>query len=119
MSPLIMDERSWERRSLAGKVDIAMPMNKDLLAKIGAKLHVKNGRIYELVAKKASTLALPRDLAIFLVAADHEVNYQKFATKTQLESIRGALGNGNNRNSASEPMSAVPNVSRARAIPES
>ena len=96
-----------------------MPMNKDLLAKIGAKLHVKNGRIYELVAKKASTLALPRDLAIFLVAADHEVNYQKFATKTQLESIRGALGNGNNRNSASEPMSAVPNVSRARAIPES
>jgi predicted nucleotide-binding protein len=94
-----------------------MAMNQDLLAKIGARLGVGSGRVYELVAKKASSSALPRDLAIFLVAADHGVNYQKFATKTELESIRGALGNGINRISTSVPIDAVPIISRPSRAP--
>ena len=47
-----------------------MPMNQDPLKKLQSNLGVGLGRVYALIAAKASRMALPRDLAIFLVAAD-------------------------------------------------
>jgi hypothetical protein len=44
-----------------------MPMNQDLLDRLQSKLGVERGRVYSLIASKASKMALPRDLAIFLV----------------------------------------------------
>lgn len=71
-----------------------MPMNQELLQKLQTKLGVKPARVYSLIASKASKMALPRDLAIFLVASDYGVNYQKYATHSELDKVRAAISGG-------------------------
>ncbi len=68
-----------------------MPINQNLLQKLQSNLGVKAARVYALVAEKASATALPRELAVFLVAKDAGINYQKFATPAQLSQVRAAI----------------------------
>src|SRR5438045_1036480 len=72
-----------------------MPMSQELLEKLKAKLGVGSARVYSLIASKASKMALPRHLAIFLVASDYGINYQKYATYSELDKVRAAISAGN------------------------
>ena len=84
-----------------------MRMNQDLLHRLQAKLGVGSGRVYSRIASKASKMALPRELAIFLVASDCGINYQKYATQAELERVRAAISGGNSLSSMSAAQSAV------------
>ena len=68
-------------------------INEQLLQRLASHLGVKKGRVYQLIAQKATATGHDRHLAALLVAADKGINYQKYSTPEQRAQIRAALGN--------------------------
>ncbi len=64
-------------------------INKELLDALKSKLGLKQRRVYELIAAKANEELLDRHLAAVLLARDHGINVQKYATSEELVLIRG------------------------------
>jgi len=64
-------------------------INKDLLDALKSKLGLRQRRIYELIAAKANEELLDRHLAAILLARDHGINVQKYASSEDLALIRG------------------------------
>lgn len=65
-------------------------IHPQLIERLIVKLGLSKRRVYALIEQKASANHVPRNLGALLLAADHQINYQRFATDEQMAELRGA-----------------------------
>jgi hypothetical protein len=64
-------------------------INQDLLKALEKSLGLRPSMVYELIAKKATEHLMDRHLAAILLAREHGINVNKYATSEELAATRG------------------------------
>jgi len=64
-------------------------INQELLRRLGARLGVKQARLYSLIQEISHRNRVPRHLGALLLAGDNGISIQKYATPQDLADLRG------------------------------
>lgn len=75
-------------------------INQELLEKLIAKLGVGRARVYARIQQIANSKMLDRHHAALVLAAEHNINIQRFSSPQDRAAIRGALNSGEHNGAA-------------------